>query len=152
MSVGKRLKELRITNDLSQKEMAELLEVSLSGYQNYEHGGRDIPTSVLARAMEKFGVDANWLFGEVPREQGGKGTGETATPTEQSLSAMDFETFIRWVAATHPDVVLHLRSILQNRDKLTERDKRFLMDSIAIAVGRTDDTIRERMNFAERSV
>jgi hypothetical protein len=65
---------------------------------------------------------------------------------------MDFETFIRWVAATHPDIVLHLRSILQNRDKLTERDKRFLMDSIAIAVGRTDDTIRERMNFAERSV
>lgn len=94
MSVEKRLKELRIANDLSQKEMAEILGVSLSGYQNYEHGGRDIPTSVLARAMKKFGVDANWLFGEVPREQGGKGTGETATPTEQSLSAMDFETFI----------------------------------------------------------
>ncbi len=147
----KALKELRITNDLSQKEMAELLEVSLSGYQNYEHGGRDIPTSVLARAMEKFGVDANWLFGEVPGT-GGKGNGRNRHATEQSLSAMDFETFIRWVAATHPDVVLHLRSILQNRDKLTERDKRFLMDSIAIAVGRTDDTIRERMNFAERSV
>ena len=44
-----RLRDLREDRDLSQREVAKLLEMSQTGYSKYETGENDIPTSVLQR-------------------------------------------------------------------------------------------------------
>lgn len=48
---------------MSQRKMAEELEVSESAYQNYEYGNRDLPGDVIARACKKFGCNSDWLIG-----------------------------------------------------------------------------------------
>nr|WP_326126392.1 helix-turn-helix transcriptional regulator [uncultured Oscillibacter sp.] len=42
-----RIRELRKEQNLTQREMAELLRISLSSYSRYENGTADIPLAVL---------------------------------------------------------------------------------------------------------
>lgn len=57
-----RLKLLRKRVGKSQAEMAELVGVSTTGYQNYERGRRDIPADVASRANAQFNVSLDWLY------------------------------------------------------------------------------------------
>lgn len=50
---------------LSQREMAEILGVSLRGYQNYEHGDRPIPSDVLTKIKAYFEVPAETLLSDL---------------------------------------------------------------------------------------
>ena len=49
----KRLKDLREDNDLSQKQISELLKITRPQYSLYETGKRDIPVDLL-RILAKF--------------------------------------------------------------------------------------------------
>ena len=62
-----RLKWARQQLGKSQQEFAAALELSLTGYQNYERGDRETPPDVMQRAETKLGIRAAWL---------GTGTGE----------------------------------------------------------------------------
>lgn len=44
----KRIRELRQERHLTQRQMAELLQISPSSYSRYENGTADIPLAVLA--------------------------------------------------------------------------------------------------------
>ena len=46
MDVGKRLKELREQKNISQKEVAEFLNVKQNTYSQYENGQRQLPVEV----------------------------------------------------------------------------------------------------------
>lgn len=48
-----RIRDLREDADLTQKQMAQILNCSQQVYSNYELGQRDIPTAVLI-ALAKF--------------------------------------------------------------------------------------------------
>ncbi len=48
-----RIRNLREDKDLTQKEMAHILNCSQQVYSNYELGQRDIPTEILI-ALSKF--------------------------------------------------------------------------------------------------
>lgn len=48
-----RIRHLRKDKDLTQKEMANILNCSQQVYSNYELGQRDIPTEILI-ALSKF--------------------------------------------------------------------------------------------------
>lgn len=48
-----RIRHLREDKDLTQKEMAKILNCSQQVYSNYELGQRDIPTEILI-ALSKF--------------------------------------------------------------------------------------------------
>lgn len=62
MSIGKRLAEVRATQNLNQIDFAELLGVPRSSYKNYERGAFDPPTSLVVQICERYSVDANWLL------------------------------------------------------------------------------------------
>lgn len=93
MNLGKRLAELRHIQGMTQKEFADVLNTSQSGYQNYERNGRDVPSSVFLTLYRKFGVDPIWLL-----------TGERRITDEERLDALE-------------RAVVRLREILQKSNR-----------------------------------
>ncbi len=59
----RRIRELREDRDLTQKEMAQVLNVSQQVYSNYELGQRDIPTDVLIKLCRFHCVSADYILG-----------------------------------------------------------------------------------------
>lgn len=58
-----RLKELRIDKKLSQKNIAELLHMSQTGYSKYETEENDIPTKILIELSKFYDVTVGYLLG-----------------------------------------------------------------------------------------
>lgn len=61
--LGQRLQALRKERKLAQREMAELLQVTLRHYQRIEHGEINIPTLTLCALADYFGVTTEYLLG-----------------------------------------------------------------------------------------
>ena len=59
----KRIRDLREDNDLTQKEMAKILNCSQQVYSNYELGQRDIPTDVLIKLSLFYNVSVDFVLG-----------------------------------------------------------------------------------------
>ncbi len=59
---GMRLKELRKEKDLTQNKVAEILQIPVSTYANYEQGRRDIKIADLIELMGIFDVEPNEMF------------------------------------------------------------------------------------------
>ena len=51
----RRIRELREDRDLYQKDIAEMLKMSQTGYSKYETGENDIPTQVLIKLADFYG-------------------------------------------------------------------------------------------------
>lgn len=58
-----RIRNLREDRDLTQREMAEILNMSQTGYSKYETGENDIPTAILIRMADFFETSVDYLLG-----------------------------------------------------------------------------------------
>lgn len=58
-----RLRDLREDKDLSQKQVAEMLGMSQTGYSKYETVENDIPTQTLIRLAQFYRVSVDYLLG-----------------------------------------------------------------------------------------
>lgn len=58
-----RIRDLREDADLTQKEMARILNCSQQVYSNYELGQRDIPTSILIAIAKYHNVTTDYILG-----------------------------------------------------------------------------------------
>lgn len=58
-----RIRDLREDHDLKQRQLAEALNCSQRVYSNYELGQRDIPTDILIKLSEFYGVSVDYLLG-----------------------------------------------------------------------------------------
>jgi len=58
----KRLRELREDHDLTQKEIAQILNMSQTGYNQYEIGKNDIPTRVLITLAQYYNVSIDYIL------------------------------------------------------------------------------------------
>lgn len=63
MTVYRRLRDLREDNDLKQRQLAEVLHVSQTTYSRYESGMIDIPSDVLIKLADFYGVSTDYLLG-----------------------------------------------------------------------------------------
>lgn len=61
--VYRRMKDLRVDKDLTQKEMARVLHCSQQVYSNYELGQRDVPTDILIRLSAYHNVSVDYILG-----------------------------------------------------------------------------------------
>lgn len=61
--VYQRIRDLREDQDLTQKQMADILHCSQQVYSNYELGQRDIPTELLIRLSRFHGVSVDYILG-----------------------------------------------------------------------------------------
>lgn len=58
----KRIRDLREDNDLTQKELGEILFCSQRVYSNYERGELDIPTEILIKLANYYNVSVDYLL------------------------------------------------------------------------------------------
>ena len=60
----KRIRELRQDRDLSQKQVAEILNMSQTGYSKYETGENDVPTAILIKLSRYYNTSIDYILGE----------------------------------------------------------------------------------------
>lgn len=59
----KRIRDLREDKDMTQTEMAKILNCSQRIYSNYECGDVDIPTTILIKLAEFHHTSVDYLLG-----------------------------------------------------------------------------------------
>lgn len=63
MGFYQRLKDLKEDNDLTQRYVADLIEVSVNHYGKYEMGETDIPFSKAIKLAEYYNVSLDYIAG-----------------------------------------------------------------------------------------
>ena len=59
----KRIRDLREDNDLSQKQLSQILIMSQTGYSKYETGENDIPTQILIKLALYYDTSVDYILG-----------------------------------------------------------------------------------------
>ena len=60
----KRLKELRLSNCLTQQDISQKLEISRSLYSFYELGKRTVPVSILSKLANIYNTSIDYIIGD----------------------------------------------------------------------------------------
>ncbi len=67
--VYRRIRDLREDNDLTQTEMGKMLFCSQRVYSNYERGDLDIPTDILIKLADYYGVSVDYILGRTDKPE-----------------------------------------------------------------------------------
>jgi len=62
MSIGSRIKELRLSKNMTREQLADKLNVSVSAISNYENDISSPKEPILFAIIDALGCDANYLF------------------------------------------------------------------------------------------
>ncbi len=57
-----RIRDLREDRDLNQTAIAKILGMSQTGYSKYETGENDIPTEILIKLADFYGVSVDYIL------------------------------------------------------------------------------------------
>jgi len=60
----RRVRDLREDRDLNQTQVARILGMSQTGYSKYETGENDLPTSVLIKLADFYGVSIDYILNQ----------------------------------------------------------------------------------------
>lgn len=63
MLYNERIKNLREDNDMSQKKLSEIINISQRTYSDYETGSVRIPIDTLINLARYYNVDMNYITG-----------------------------------------------------------------------------------------
>ncbi len=58
----KRIKDLRIDNDLYQKQVAKILKITRQQYSLYETGKKDIPVDLLCKLADYYNTSTDYIL------------------------------------------------------------------------------------------
>ena len=64
----RRIRDLREDRDLTQKQIAQYLGMSQTGYSKYETGENDIPTAVLIKLADFYHTSTDYLLGRTDKK------------------------------------------------------------------------------------
>ena len=70
----RRLKDLREDHDLTQAELAGILNISQRGYSHYETGNNDIPTEILIKLANYYNVSIDYILERTNQKENKKET------------------------------------------------------------------------------
>lgn len=62
MSIGSRIKELRIKNEITQEELAKIIGVTKGAIANYENGVSSPKIDLMYKLFDALNCDANYLY------------------------------------------------------------------------------------------
>lgn len=108
MDYGERLKELRLSRDLKQSDLAAILEVSTSAVGSYERCERQPTFELLHKYAKIFNVSIDFLLCNSDEK--------LTTEQYQQLTTLDLSD------------TLHKHTITLGGVELTEADKRRVLD------------------------
>lgn len=77
-TIGDRLKKIRKENKLTQKQMAEKLDIHPNTISMYEKGNRNIPSNMVKKISDTFNVSTDYLL-----------RGEKKEEKKQEFSSLD---------------------------------------------------------------
>ena len=63
MAYYKRIRELREDHDLTQRQIAAMLNITQPQYFRYEQGYRDIPTDILITLANLYKTSTDYILG-----------------------------------------------------------------------------------------
>ncbi len=63
MRYRNRIRDLREDADLTQKQVAEYLKMSQTGYSKYETGENDVPTNIWLALADFYNTSVDYLMG-----------------------------------------------------------------------------------------
>ena len=63
-----RIRDLREDRDLTQKQIAQMLGMSQTGYSKYETGENDIPTIILMKLADFYQTSTDYLLGRTDKK------------------------------------------------------------------------------------
>ena len=69
LKLADNMRELRITNEYSQKFVRNYIHIARQTYSLYETGRRDIPTDVLIRLARFYHTSTDYLLGLTDRPE-----------------------------------------------------------------------------------
>lgn len=58
----RRIRNLREDKDMNQTSVAKILGMSQTGYSKYETGENDIPTAILIKLADYYGVSVDYIL------------------------------------------------------------------------------------------
>ena len=64
-----RIEDLRVDNDLTQQEVANLLHCKREVYRRYEKGLRELPLSYAITLADHYGVTLDYLVGRSDKKR-----------------------------------------------------------------------------------
>lgn len=64
-----RIRDLREDSDLTQKQIAELLKMSQTGYSKYETGENDVPTAIWMALADYYKTSVDYLMNRTDEKQ-----------------------------------------------------------------------------------
>lgn len=63
MAYYKRIRELREDHDLTQRQIAAILNITQPQYFRYEQGYRDVPTDILITMADLYKTSTDYILG-----------------------------------------------------------------------------------------
>lgn len=69
MAFYKRIKDLREDSDKTQTEVAAFLGMKQPQYYRYETGLRDIPSDILIKLADFYGVSTDYILGRTDNQK-----------------------------------------------------------------------------------
>ena len=63
MAYYKRIRELREDHDLTQRQIATILNITQPQYFRYEQGYRDVPTDILITLADLYKTSTDYILG-----------------------------------------------------------------------------------------
>ena len=64
-----RIRDLREDRDLTQAQVAKMLQMSQTGYSKYETGENDIPTSILIQLANFYETSIDYLLNQTDEKK-----------------------------------------------------------------------------------
>lgn len=99
--IGQRIRQLRLLNDYTQAEFAELIDVSVNFLSEIENGKKGLSQDTLSRICQKLNSSSDYiLFGTKQKQS-------SLIEIANSLSVEELETTIRYLEA-----LLEMKKIL----------------------------------------
>lgn len=113
MSIGEKLKNMRLEKNLTQQSMADFLKINRTTYAKYEAGTIEVNASTLTTLSNFFKVSSDYLLGI-----------ECPSKTNSNSS--------------EPDVTEAEYSHILNIRKLNDRDRGFIEGQVALLLQSKD--------------
>ena len=67
MAYYKRLRDLREDHDMTQRQLAAILNLTQPQYFRYEQGYRDLPTDILIQLADLYNTSTDYILGRTNR-------------------------------------------------------------------------------------
>ena len=98
--IGKRIRQLRLRNKMTQQEFASLLEISASYLGAIERGARPVSRNILWRLHNRFALSCDYLlYGETKPESAPHSVNQVA----ETASYKTRRSFYHLLSACDPD-------------------------------------------------